>query len=70
MATDYQNLRTYRSYSEYKIVCQKQMSTINGDEGKILQLFDVLNQDSADDIYLLKVNALLDTTSTTSNSLP
>ena len=36
-------------------------------------MFDVLNQDSADDIYLLKVNALLDTTSTTSttsNSVP
>ena len=71
MAMDYEDLKTYCSYSEYKTICQKHLPAVNGDETKIVQLFDVLNEDPNDDIYLLKVNALLDiccTISTTSTT--
>ena len=63
MDTEYQRLRTYNSYSEYKQICQKHLQTVGGDETKIVELFDFLNEDPENDVYLLKVNAVLDCSS-------
>ena len=60
MDGEFQELRTYRSYSEYKHVCQKHLKSIRGDESKVVHFLDVLHEEEKDDIYLLKVNAAWD----------